>query len=168
MDIAVINYRVYEDNTALGVSTATLPTLTSLLQTISGAGIAGNLESAIIGHFEAMTLGLNFRTVTRDAIMLAEPRLHTWELRAAQQDEDTVSGTVKIVNVKHVFVAMPKTFNAGTMAPGSTSDASGEYSVRYWATYIDGEKVMELDPRNYICFMNGVDYLEPARKAMGI
>lgn len=168
MDIAVINFRVFEDNVSLGVSTATMPTLTYLTQTINGAGIAGNLESAIVGQLDAMTLGLNFRTVTRDAIMLAEPREHKIELRPAQQEEDVVSGVVKIVSVKHVIVAQPKTFNAGSLAPASPSEVSGEYAVKYWATYIDGEKVMELDPRNYICFMNGVDYLESARKAMGI
>lgn len=167
-DVANIGFQVFENNKGLGVASATLPTLTSLLQTINGAGIAGNLESAIIGHFDVMTLTLNFRTVTRDAIMLAEPRNHTLELRAAKQNEDTTNGTVEIGSEKHVFVAFPKTFNAGNMAPASPAEASGEYSVKYWATYIDGEKVMELDPRNYICFINGTDYLEPARKAMGL
>ena len=32
---------------------------------------------------------------------------------------------------------------------------------------IDGEKVLEIDILNFICFVNGVDYLEPVRKALG-
>ncbi len=43
----------------------------------------------------------------------------------------------------------------------------GSYAVRRWVTYIDDAKVMELDPYNYICEVNGVDYLSDTRKALG-
>ena len=40
-------------------------------------------------------------------------------------------------------------------------------AVRYWATYLDGKKVRELDPLNFICYINGTDYLAAVRKALG-
>ena len=84
IDEIITNYAVYEDATEyLGTSEVTLPEITNLAEEISGAGIAGNVEAVIIGHIEAMTLTLNFRTVTANTIKLAEPRVHKLDLRAA-------------------------------------------------------------------------------------
>lgn len=168
MDQSVINFAVYEDSKEyVGMAKVTLPDLTALTQSISGAGIAGNVEAVILGHFDAMTLGLSFRTTTRQVIKLAEPRIHDIDLRIAQQDENTVRGTLDVQRVKHVFRVIPKSTKGGTIAPASPTDGSGEYAVRYWATYIDGKKVLEIDQLNYKCYLNGVDYLEPVRKALG-
>lgn len=168
MDQSVINFAVYEDSTEfVGLAKVTLPDLTALTQSISGAGIAGNVESVLLGHFEAMTLGLSFRNTTKQVIRLAEPRRHNIDLRIAQQDENTVKGAIETRSVKHVFVVIPKSTKGGTVAPASPTDGSGEYAVRYWANYIDGEKVLEIDPLNVICYINGVDYLAPVRKALG-
>ena len=168
MDQSTINFAIYEDSTEfLGMSKVTLPDLTSLTQSISGAGIAGNIEAVLLGHFESMTLGLSFRNTTKQVVCLAEPRRHNIDLRVAQQDEDTVKGTVATRSVKHVMVVIPKSTKGGTVAPATPTDGSGEYAVRYWATYIDGKKVQEIDQMNFICYINGVDYLADVRKALG-
>lgn len=168
MDQSLVNFACYEDGTEyMGIAKATLPDLTALTQTISGAGISGNIEAVILGHFDTMTLGLEFRTTTTQALRLVEPRRHNIDLRVAQQNENAVSGELEISGVKHVFVVMPKTFKAGTVAPASQADSSGEYPVRYWATYVDGEKTLEIDPLNFICNINGTDWLAPVRKALG-
>lgn len=168
MDQSVINFAVYEDSVEmLGMAKATLPDVTWLTQTISGAGIGGNIEAVILGHVDAMTLGLSFRTTNNQTIKLSEPRRHNIDLRVAQQLEDTVAGKVKVQQVKHIFVVIPKTDKGGSVAPAASTDGSGEYAVRYWATYIDGVKKREIDPLNYICFINGVDYLADVRKALG-
>lgn len=69
--------------------------------------------------------------------------------------------------VKHVLVVNPKKFAPGKLAPASSAEASGEYPVTYYATYIDGKKVLEIDILNFIYYVNGVDYLEDVRKALG-
>ena len=51
--------------------------------------------------------------------------------------------------------------------PATPANGSGEYAVRYWATYLEGKKVRELDPLNFICYINGTDYLAAVRKALG-
>ena len=56
----------------------------------------------------------------------------------------------------------------GSVAPAAPSNGSGEYAVRYWATYIDGKKVREVDQLNFICYVNGTDYLADVRKALGM
>lgn len=167
-DQSIINFAVYENGSEyVGAAKATLPSLNALTQTLSGAGIAGNVESVIMGHFDAMTLGLNFRTVTAHSMRLCEPRRHDIDLRVAQQIEDSTAGEIVVQSVKHIFVVIPKTDNAGSIAPATQGDGSGEYAVRYWATYIDGNKVREIDPLNFICYINGTDYLADVRKALG-
>ncbi|WP_050698000.1 phage major tail tube protein [Anaeromassilibacillus senegalensis] len=168
MDQSVINFAVYEDSVEyIGMAKATLPDLTALTQSISGAGIAGNIEAVILGHYDAMTLGLSFRTTSEQAVKLSEPRRHTIDLRVAQQTEDTVAGEVKVQKIKHILVVVPKSDKGGSIAPAAPTDGSGEYAVRYWATYINGKKKREIDPLNFICYVNGVDYLDDVRKALG-
>ena len=148
-DESVINFAVYEDSVEyVGMASVTLPNLAAIVQTLSGAGIAGNVEVPILGHYDAMTLGLNFRTTT-------------------QQIEDTVAGEVKVQNIKHILVVIPKTDTGGSIAPAAPTNGSGEYAVRYWATYIDGVRTREVDPLNFICYVDGTDYLADVRKALG-
>lgn len=168
IDEAVINFQVYENGTEYyGMAEVTLPEISYITESISGAGIAGNIESIILGHIEAMTLGLNFRTTTKDAVALAEPREHQLELRVAQQNRDTIAAKTNVVALKHVFVVKPKQFNPGKVAPASPADASGEYGVSYWKMTINGEPTLEIDVLNMIFFVNGTDYLEPVRVALG-
>ena len=167
-DESVINFAVYEDSVEyVGMAGVTLPNLAAIVQTLSGAGIAGNVEVPILGHYDVMSLTLTFRTTTEHSVRLSEPRRHNIDLRMAQQIEDTVAGEVKVQSIKHVLVVVPKTDTGGTVAPAAPTNGSGEYSVRYWATYIDGAKVREIDPLNFICEVNGVDYLADVRKAIG-
>ena len=167
-DESVINFAVYEDSVEyVGMAGVTLPNLAAIVQTLSGAGIAGNVEVPVLGHYDVMSLTLNFRTTTEHSVRLSEPRRHNIDLRMAQQIEDTVAGEVKVQSIKHVLVVVPKTDTGGTVAPAAPTNGSGEYSLRYWATYIDGAKVREIDPLNFICEVNGVDYLADVRKAIG-
>lgn len=168
MDNSTINFAVYEDGKeCLGIAQATLPNLNALSQTISGAGISGNIDVPIIGQYEAMTLGLSFRNLTAGSASLIEPRQHKIDLRGAVQNTDPVKGILTVDSIKHVFKVMPKTMNGGTVAPATMGNPSGEYSVFYWAEYINGKKVLEIDPINNICTINGKDYMSDVRKALG-
>lgn len=165
---AVINFQVYENATEYyGMAEVGLPEISNITNEVKGAGISGTFENVVLGHLEAMTLTLNFRTLVPPAIALLEPRDHQIDLRVAQQDKDTVSGQTKIIALKHVFVCKPKMLNPGAVAPASPADASGEYAVTYWATFIDGVKSLEIDILNFIYFVNGKDYLEEVRTALG-
>ena len=149
IDETVIGFAVYEDATEyIGISEVTLPEISNITEEISGAGIGG-------------------KTVTNNAIKLHEPRQHNIDLRAAQQQKDTVKGTTEVVSVKHILVVTPKKLNPGKVATAAAAEVSGEYAVSYYATYIDGKKKLEIDPLNYIYYVNGKDYLADVRKALG-
>ena len=145
----------------------TLPEISNLTEEISGAGMGGKVEAVILGAIEAMTTTLNFRTVTKNAIKLHEPREHKIDLRVAQQNKNTTKGVTEVGRVKHLLTLTPKKLNPGKVATASAAEVSGEYATTYFATYIDGKKMLEIDPLNYIYFVNGKDWLADVRKALG-
>ena len=168
VDQLVTNYAVYEDAVDyLGIAEVEFPELSALVEEISGAGIAGNVEAVVIGHLEAMTATFNFNTVSDAAIKLSEPRIHNIDCRVAQQVHNTRTGQTTQEAVKHIMRTMPKTFSPGTAAVASPAEASGEHAVYYYAIWKNGKKVTEVDPMNFIFMVNGVDYLKDVRKALG-
>lgn len=168
IDETNIGFSVYEDGTEyLGLAQADLPEIASLTNTISGAGIMGNYESVVIGAIDAMSTKITFRNITDAAIRLARPGHHTIDLRVAQQSHNPATGEVTITHVKHIMVVAPKKIALGSVKPNTPGDVSGEYSVRYFATYKDGKCALEIDQANYKLVVDGKDYAEPIRTALG-
>lgn len=168
VDETIINFAVYEGGTEfLGMAEVTLPEISYIVNEVKGAGINGTFESVARGHVEAMTLTLNFRTLVKSAVSLLKPVNHQIDLRVAQQSTENTSGDTGVTKVKHVLIVRPKKLAPGKVAPAAPADASGEYGATYWATWIDGEKVLEIDILNFKCEVDGVDYLEDVRKALG-
>ena len=167
-DTLNVNFACYEDaKEYLGMTEATLPDIEYMSETISGAGIGGELEEVLVGMVSAMTTTLNFRTPNASAIKLTRPGVHKIDLRVAQQRRNSTSGKIDIVQIKHILKLTPKKQGMGTVAPASPADVSGDYATSYFATYIDGKKKTEIDPENFICNIDGKDYLADVRKALG-
>lgn len=168
VDELVVNYAIYEDATEyLGTTEVTLPDLEYMTEEVSGAGIAGKVEEIITGHLNAMSTTFSFRTVTAAAVKLMEPRVHKIDLRVAQQRMNMRTSANEVTGVKHIMKVKPKKTALGKVAAASTADVSGEYAVSYYAMYMDGKKVTEIDPLNFVCIINGKDYLKDVRKALG-
>lgn len=165
----IVNYKVYKDGKdLLGTADVQLPDIEALSETIKGAGIAGEVELPVIGHFSAMNLTINWRTITGNLIELAEQRAHSLDFRVAQQGYDTGKGILTTNAVKHVVKAIPKKLTIGKLEAGATADAGNEFSVTYYKMMIDGKVMIEIDPFNYICIINGVDYLKDVRNNLGM
>ena len=168
VDQLVNNFAVNEDAVDyIGIAEIEFPELAWLVEEIKGAGLSGNIEAVVIGHLEAMTAKFSFRTVTPAAVKMNEPRIHNLDCRVSQQGYNRNTGQHKQEALKHILRTMPKKLAVGKAAVASTADASGEHAVYYYAIYRDGKKETELDPVNFICLVNGVDYLAEVRKALG-
>lgn len=163
-----INFSVYLDGEdLLGVAEATVPNLESMTEAVKGAGIAGEFESVVLGHFGSTTLALNWRNVTDHAIKVLAPKAHNLDLYGALQDYDAGNGTY-VVRQIHMYVkAVPKGLNLGKLTSGEASDTTSEFEVHYLLLERDGAKRIELDKFNYIFMVDGVDYLAEVRKALG-
>ena len=165
---SLIDFKVYEDkNEYLGIAQVGLPDISYITQTITGAGIAGNVEAVLIGMLDVMTTTMQFRSCTEAAAKLAKPTAHQIDLRVAEQYWDSVGGQRVIQADKYVLKVIPKKTSPGNVSPASPADANGEYSTYYYAAYKDGNKLWEIEPHNYICIIDGVDYMAPVRKALG-
>ncbi|MDP5277143.1 phage major tail tube protein [Chengkuizengella axinellae] len=163
------NYSAYKDGTDfLGTTDITLPSIEAMTDTISGAGIAGEIDTPTIGHFGSMTVGLNWRTVDTPTIELLKQKAHSLDFRGNMQAYDPAKGETKDVGVKITVKAIPKKADLGKFAVASTTDSSNELEVTYIKIIIDGKTVLEIDKYNFICVIDGEDQLENVRKNLSI
>lgn len=166
----LINFRVYNDgNDLLGIATVDLPEITPMSETNSGAGIAGETESGILGHFESMTTTFTWRTIERAAISLCSLRkAHAVEVRGSQQVYDAAHGTYSTVPVRASMRITLKSAPLGTFEPGATTDTEQEFEVLYLKLFVDGKETVEIDKYNFIARFNGIDDLSGVRKDLGL
>ena len=165
----LINFRVYQNGSDLiGIADVTLPNLEAMTETVKGAGIAGEIDSPVLGHYSSMELELNWRTLEKPNVLLASPKGVQLDLRGAQQVYDSSEAAYVVRPVKVVVSGVPKTTELGKLDVGTTSDTKNTIEVNYIKITIDGEDVLELDKFNYICSIGGTDYLADVREALGL
>lgn len=163
----LINFNVYNSTKVmLGVADVELPEVTKMTDTLSGAGIGGEVESSVLGHFESMEATINFRTVQKEAVELLSSRSRQITLRGVQQVHDASTGETLIQRVRVTMNVQNKGFALGTFAPAANTDSSGTYEVTYLALYIDDQEVLVIDKFNMVFKVNGSDELLPVRRGI--
>lgn len=164
-----INYRVYKDGSnLLGIATVDLPDLAYMTDTISGAGIAGEIETPVLGHFQAMSLTLNWRTVNSDAINLLRSDGATLTLRAAQQNLDNATNQLTPIGLKITVKTLPKTTGLGSIEVANSSSSTTELEISYIKIEHNNEQILEIDKLNFICKIGDTDTLADVRSLLGI
>jgi P2 family phage contractile tail tube protein len=164
----LINFRVYETgNNFVGLVDAELPSLEAMTETVKGAGIAGEYDSPVIGHYQSMTLSLSWRTPTPRLLSLAAPKVHQLDLRGAIQVNDAANGTYRAVPLRVTVNGIPKNTEPGKLEVGAPMDSSNELEVTYLKIWYDSKEYIEIDKLNFICKIDGVDYLAEVRQALG-
>lgn len=165
----LINYSVYLNGAQyLGTADVTLPDITAMSETLSGAGIAGEIDSPTLGHYASMTVSLNWRTLTRESVALNAPESHQIDFRLSQQTTNTASSTAKAVGARVTIRALPKGGALGTLTPGSTTGTSNELEVTYIKVVTGGVTIVEIDKFNFKAVINGKDYLADVRSQLGM
>ncbi|QQE75721.1 phage major tail tube protein [Brevibacillus composti] len=166
----ITDLRVYRDgtNTLLGVADVTLPPLQSLTETVSGAGIAGEYESPTVGQYQSAKLSMTWRTITEEQIKLAAPQSHRLDMRGVVQVYDAANGKYKQVGVRIVVQGPPTNNELGRLGKNATSDGTTEIEALYLKVQYDGKTKIEIDKLNYVCVIDGVDYLKETRKILGV
>lgn len=163
------NFSAYREGTEwLGLVDVELPAIEYLTDTVKGAGIAGEVNSPVIGHFAALPVKLNWRTIGNQAIALLEPRTHALDFRGNQQIYNAGSGGYENQGVKVTIRAIPTKMESGKFEVGATTGTANELECVYIKKEIDGKKILEIDKLNSIAFINGKDYLEEVRKNLGM
>lgn len=165
----LINFRVYKDGTDLiGVADVSMPSFEAVTDTVKGAGLAGEFDSPVLGHFKSMEVQLNWRTVNKNNSFLAKPESVTLDLRGAQQVYDSGTGKFKTSRLKVVVRGVSKKFEMGKLDMGASVGSSNTLEVNYIKVTLDDKDVIELDKFNYIYKVDGEDWLADVREALGL
>lgn len=162
------NFGVWEDATNwLGVVDVETPNFEALTETIKGAGILGEYNAAVKGHFGSQTVKLNWRTLTPEAAKLTAPKVHALDFRGNQQIFDSNEGYIDqevVIKVRCV----PVNFNPAKFAVAASTETANEFEVHYIKIMIGGKTIIEFDKLNHAYIVDGVDYLEAERKNIGL
>lgn len=165
----LINFRVYlEGDDLLGIADVDLPDLEAVSAEVKGAGIAGVIDAPIQGHYNAMTLTLNWRSATGPLTQLAAPKAHQIDLRGSVQAYDSETGEYESQALKVLVKAIPKKTGLGKFDAGEAMGSSAEFEVIYIKISSGDEEWIEIDKINYKCVIDGTDYLEQVRTDLGL
>lgn len=165
----LINAKVYNgSDELLGVATVTLPELSYVTEALEGLGIAGPVETPVIGHFQSLTISLSWNTVNPSAISVLKTESTQLTVRASVQRYDAGTGKLEGQPVKLVVNTLPKKSGLGKTEPGKKMDNETELEVPYLKLWIGGQEMMEIDKFNFICRVLGEDMLAQVRNDLGM
>ena len=164
-----VNFKVYLDGTdLLGIAEGNFPVGELMTSEVKGAGIAGVLDSPVLGHMQSVTVSLTWRSITESFMRLTIPEAHALDMYAEHSAFDAGRGVYRSNGI-HVFMrAVTKKWDLGKLVVGETTDTQSEHEVYYMKMYMNGVEKFELDKYNYVYKVNGVDYLYQTRRNLGM
>lgn len=160
-------YNVYLDGKKLvGISDeVTLPDFEALTETLSGAGILGEIDEPLLGHFKASEMEIPFRTLNEYMFRLASmSKALNLTLRASTQTIDTGNINTGAMPSRIVVKGKNKAITGGKLKQGEGTGSSIKVEITYILIEVNGAKKFELDKLNFVYKVNGVDLLAAIRK----
>lgn len=161
------NFNAYHNgNVMIGVSGAvSLPSLDAITETISGAGILGEYETSVVGHYGPMTQEVPFRILDTDIFSLMDPSaLVDLTFRASAQSTVKATGAIDYKGMRVVERGRLKGFTPGSLEMGKQMGASVTLELLYILVEVDGKTMLEYDKLNSVFVVNDKDLLEKVRK----
>ncbi len=166
----VLNECFIYENGQMQVATGdvTLPKLENITNTLKGGGIAGEVESPVMGHYKSVQMTVNYRIPTKEFLKRHRAGNQDLEVRGATQFLNKQTGLQEIQHFKIVARGRTVSGDGGKMAAHSPFDSAITYELHYYKVSINGETIIEVDKFNYIAVIDGVDYMKEVRKALGM
>lgn len=159
----LINAKVYNSGkTMLGIATAEIGDLEFMSESI-----AGELELPVLGHFKSLGLNLNWNSVCDSAMELLVPKSHQLSIYASIQNWQYDDGNFAPAPCRVNCLAFPRKSGIGKFEPGKKMEPGSEFELTFLKMAINGRDVLEIDKVNFICMINGVDYLANVRMQLG-
>lgn len=161
------NWNMYTGgNKLMGIGAElTLPNFEAITETISGAGILGEFESAVPGAFKSLALEIPYRTIDREMFALASSGGSVpLTFRGSQQVYDPASGANVAQGVRIETRGPCKGIDPGKAAQGKPTEGKFTQEILFIAIYLDDAEVLCLDKLNFVYRVNGVDMLADIRK----
>ena len=159
-------YNVYLDGKKLiGVSDeVTLPDFEALTETLSGAGILGEIDEPLLGHFGASKIEIPFRTLNNDMFKLANMQSAiSLTLRMSTQTIDEAKMSTDFLPSRIVIKGKNKALTGGKVKQGSGTGSSLKVEILYILIEVNKKSKFELDKLNFVYKVNGTDLLKKVR-----
>lgn len=159
-------YNLYnEAERLLGVGDeVTLPDFEAVSDTISGAGILGEIEDPTVGYFSNQEMEIPFRVTDKEAVdMMDTTKAVQLTLRGAQQTTNN-DGDIEFRSMRVVVRGRCKKFSPGKVKAGSTMDTKITLTILYIMIEVDGEQLVELDKRNEEFRIRNVDVIKKIKE----
>jgi len=154
--------------TMIGIADVALPNLAYITEEIQGAGIAGSIDSPVVGHFQSLVTTVNWRSLFEANIPYIAPRTYHFDFRGSVQMYDQNSGALVSRAVAAVMRVMPKSLNLGTLNTAQQMGTAGEFEISYLKLSVERKEILEIDKFSFKCRIAGVDYLAKVRQDLGL
>lgn len=142
-----------------------LPDFEAMTETISGAGILGEIETAIAGRYGSMEQEIPFRCINDDYFKLINPTSPVaLTLRGAIQYNVKTNSSTDYMGMRVVVRGRCKKIKIGTVKQGGPMDSSITLELTYILIEMDGKKKIELDKINGVFKVNDVDLLAKVKQ----
>lgn len=159
-------YNVYnEAERLLGMGDElALPDFESSSETLSGAGILGEIDDPTVGYFANQEMDIPFRILDKEAVnMLDMTKAVKLQIRGAQQTTNT-EGDIEFRSIRVVVRGRCKKFTPGKFKAGSPMDTGVTLSILYILIELEGKTILELDKLNEVFKINGKDVLKKVKE----
>ncbi len=144
-------------------TTITRPSLEFLTDTLSGAGINGEIDMPTYAQLGSMTYEIGLRRTNPRAVALLSPGTHELETRWVTDTIDTSTGAASVSANKEIVKGFAKSLEGGTLENNASQEANLVLEVAYYKYIQDGETLIEIDKLNNVFLVNGVDYGQAVR-----
>lgn len=160
------DFNVYRDGTKqIGTNgEISLPDFDAITDTISGAGILGEIDEPTIGHFGNMEVEITYRMLDEEPGAMMDQRVsQNITLRGAQQTTST-EGNIEFQSIKIVLRGRTAKFSPGTIKAGSQMETKVTLNLLYILITVNGKDLIELDKLNSVYKVAGDDVLAEVKE----
>jgi len=157
----VNRYNVYNTgNKLLGMGDEmTLPDFETASETITGAGILGEIEDPTVGYFGNQEIEIPFRVLNQEAAdLLDQTKAVQLTVRGSTQTLNSI-GDIEFVPIRVVVGGRMSKFSPGKLKAGSPMDTKVTLTLLNILIEVAGKSVLELDKLNGVYKVNGTDVL---------
>lgn len=169
----VANYSIFKDGRRLiGCADITLPHLQNMNDTLKGSGIFGEIEMPTQAHYSAMSVTVNWLTITDDAVFATLQNGAQLDAWAALQAHDSSTGLIIHEGWRFIMTTVPKSFNLGKLEVGAKEEAVSEYELIGIRCLHNDVVMFELNKENGVCrWSDGLTLFDsgrPIRQLIGL
>ncbi len=165
-----VAFRIYHKGQDLiGTATIEMPQVQYMTETLSGSGIAGEIDNPTIGISQSMTCKLSFTSITPEAFNSIDwTQTALYECYSALQVSDDATGVRSSVPYRINFLGRTKSFSFGSMEQGKKHGDEVELELTRLEIYLDNTEKLLIDKLNFIHRVNGTDLLQQVRAQTGM